>query len=89
MTTQRTVERINEFAGYHAGWHYGEGVSFSRQTIDLALALHSILLDVGICETDAFPSLEGEVIVAAYMGGYVAEMAVQPSGRVLIEAVDW
>lgn len=50
------------------GWCYGEGVGFTEATITLALDLHRALTAAGFTETDAFPSLSGEISVTAYDG---------------------
>jgi hypothetical protein len=75
-------ERIRAFVDMKDGWCYGDGVGFAEATITLALDLHRALVDAGFTETDAFPSLSGEISVTAYDGADYWDFEARTNGLV-------
>jgi hypothetical protein len=61
-----TGRKIESFRNLSHGWNFGEGVAFGQQVIEAALRLLAHLESYGYTETDAFPGLEGEILVKGY-----------------------
>jgi hypothetical protein len=74
-------KKITGFRSLKKGWHYGEGKRPETHTIDVALKLveEASLWDL---ETDAFPGVSGEILIAVYHGDDCLEFIVEPSGRI-------
>ncbi len=63
-----TEQKIFEISEFENGWHYGEGVKFSKGAIKDILALHRELVLKGCFNTDVFPGLNGELQITVYSG---------------------
>lgn len=61
-----TKEKILRFANVETGWHYGEGVAISENSLGLGLAILDKLILMGFTETDAFPGVRGDIQITAY-----------------------
>lgn len=61
-----TKEKILKFAHLDVGWHFGEGVAISENSLGLGLAILDKLALIGFTETDAFPGVGGDVQITAY-----------------------
>jgi hypothetical protein len=75
-----TEQKIRSFLLREEGWHYGEGVAFLPETVEQAVALHTVMLRKGFFRTNAFPGLAGQVIVTLYHKDEYYEFAVLPDG---------
>ena len=73
-----TEDKIIGFSQYRRGWHYGEGVPFGERTIGLALKLHQEIIRQAFFVTDAFPGLQGQILVTIYYGDHYLEFTVEP-----------
>ena len=73
-----TVDKIQSFAGFQPGWSFGEGIEFAQNTLNKALQLAKTAYMLGFHETDAFPGLNGEIMVTIYQGRDYWEFTVQP-----------
>jgi hypothetical protein len=71
-----TEDKIASFAKLANGWSYSEGESFSTAVIDHTITLAQRALAEGFLETDAFPGLEGELMLAVYSQGKTLELVV-------------
>lgn len=61
-----TASKIEKFKDLKKGWSYGEGVSFKREIVDLALKLNEEMVLSGFLETDSFPGADGSIMVTLY-----------------------
>jgi hypothetical protein len=81
-TTWATEEKIHSFRDLEDGWHYGEGVHFQQSTLDSAIFLNQQAIKLALFETDAFPGVNGEVMVAIYLDEHYLEFILEPDGTV-------
>jgi len=76
--TSAVFLKIEDFATLRAGWCYGEGVGFSQESIAAALKVARSLLAHGFGQLDAFPGINGEIRVTAYVGACYFEFTIEP-----------
>jgi hypothetical protein len=76
---QTTLDKIYGFAQLQPGWSFGEGVAFTQTTLNKALQLAKTAHTLGFHETDAFPGLNGEIMVTVYQGSEYWEFTLQPT----------
>jgi hypothetical protein len=74
---ERTDAKIRSFARLPPGWHYGAGKAALQETIDLAREYLLLFAQLGFVETDAFPGVDGEIMVSAYRGGHCVEVTLE------------
>lgn len=67
-TGTKTEKKLRSFANLPAGWHYGRGGPIGHLALSTAEEVYWQLLMVGLTRTDAFPGVDGEVVIAAYQG---------------------
>jgi hypothetical protein len=77
-----TREKIHSFAQYKDKWSFGEGVSFSDNVIELAIKFYEKVMDSAYYRNDAFPSLEGEIIIKIYQNDDIGEFCIKPNGLI-------
>ena len=75
-----TQEKIRSFSELPTGWHYGHGVAVSQGTVAISLLFESFIKLIGFPETDAFPGITGEVMVAGYSRTNHVQVTVEPDG---------
>lgn len=71
-----TDQKIRSFASLPLGWHYGNGAPAPESLIRIARNYHNLFLTLGFSETDAFPGIDGEIMVTAYRGKNCIELTV-------------
>jgi len=76
----RTDEKIRSFGRMPVGWHYGKGVPARGDIIRVAREYLWHFLMMGYQETDAFPGVDGEIMVTAYRGDYCTEITIEADG---------
>lgn len=76
---QTTLKKIQSFAQFQQGWSFGEGVAFAKTTLEKATQLTKTAHMLGFHETDAFPGLNGEVMVTVYQGSDYWEFTLEPT----------
>ncbi len=74
---QRTVSKILSFRKLKRGWHYGQGSAISHGIIEKALRIHSVMLSLGFFETNAFPGVDGEVLLTCYFRDHCIEVTIE------------
>ena len=74
-----TLEKIQSFAQFQQGWSFGEGIAFAQNPLNRAIQLAKTAHTLGFYETDAFPGLNGEVMVTVYQGCEYWEFTLQPT----------
>lgn len=72
-----TEKKINSFKQLKKGWHYGEGVSFKSTVLKQAIELNSYARSLGFLKTDAFPGINGEIMVTIYHLEHYLEFTIE------------
>lgn len=75
-----TERKCRSFLKLPAGWHFGEGIPPSMDTISRVLSFHDEAIP-GFPLSDAFPGIGGEVMLAFYLKGHCLEFTFEPDGR--------
>jgi hypothetical protein len=75
-----TESKIRSFSTLQNGWHYGEGKAPSREMIDVAIGWNGVLNWLSFSNTDAFPGIDGEIMVTAYSGPHYIEILIETVG---------
>ncbi|MGH9842264.1 MAG: hypothetical protein ACREEM_26230 [Blastocatellia bacterium] len=78
----QTTAKILGFGELPVGWHYGGGVPPAEPTIAAALRLNREAEELGFEKTNAFPGIEGEIQVTAYLGSLCLEFTVERDGGI-------
>ncbi len=78
MNTNLTYEKIQSFAAYRPGWSFGEGVEFTQPLLNKSLQLAKTAHALGFHKSDAFPGLNGEVMITIYRETEYWEFTIQP-----------
>jgi len=76
--TSSVFLKINDFETLEAGWCYGEGMPFCKQSLAAARQVALSLLQHGFGQLDAFPGIHGEIRVTAYDGDVYIEFTIDP-----------
>jgi hypothetical protein len=77
-----TAEKIDSFSTLPKKWYYGSGAPPQHDTIESALWWNSKLIGAGFDKTDAFPGVNGEIMVTGYSGPHYIEVLVEPNLRI-------
>ena len=72
-----TSKKIQSFRSLKEGWSFGEGVAFQSQILHKAIQLIKSAHALGFDETDAFPGINGEVMVTLYAGQDYWEFTIE------------
>jgi hypothetical protein len=78
----KTARTILEFRQLPVGWHYGDGGPISDWVCVLAWELNRYALSLGLSKTEAFPGVNGEVMVSVYPNGHVLDFTIYPEGTI-------
>jgi len=79
---QNTAAKIAAFEKLPFGWHSGFGLPPETETVRLTLELEAALRAAGLSKTNAYPGLDGEILLTAYHGTLFVELTVLGDGRV-------
>lgn len=79
---EQTNNKIVSFRNLPNNWHYGEGISPSRETIDIALKFNYVARIVQFSKTDAFPGIDGEIQFCAYKDSLYVEFTIEPNDKI-------
>lgn len=71
-----TERLIRSFGKLSKGWHYGEGLPPSSKAIDTAICLNKDLIRKGLTNTEAFPGLNGNLIINLQFNEYYFEFDI-------------
>jgi len=80
--TDPVVERILSFGDLPRGWHYGNGRPASRVAIDFALRIIRALKDAGAETVEAFPDIEGGILISGYYNDETVDILCQADGTI-------
>lgn len=72
-----TRKKLQGFGSLNDGWGFGEGVAFQPQVLNKASQLVRSANALGFEETDAFPGLNGEIMVTLYSGQHYWEFTIE------------
>ena len=79
---QAVAQKIHSFSELPEGWHFGEGVGATRAAVDSALIINTLLADHRARNIEAFPCVDGGVLVHGYQGVDVLEIQCDPDSMV-------
>ena len=84
--SQRPVSveiRLEEFSRLGRGWHYGQGLPFSRTTVENARRLSTVAEREGFRVQETFPGVNGEILINLYPSEYEEiELTITEEGRI-------
>lgn len=72
-----TEKKIKSFLGKPVGWHYGQGGPPSARRVAMALAYLSVLDALNLRQTDAFPGIDGEIMIRAYKDSTYFSLSIE------------
>jgi len=75
-----TEQKIRDFYSLPVGWHYGDGIAPTSDMIAKAVQYEALYRLLGYPITDAFPGIDGEIMVTAYHGDYYVELTLEVDG---------
>lgn len=73
--------KIHNFLRFKSGWHFGEGVAPSYEVAEQASAIVEQASFYGV-DTDAFPGIDGEIMVTVYRDNNYLEFTSETDGTV-------
>ena len=76
--------QIRSFAKLPDGWHYGEGRGATSDAVETALAVHTLVFDLGAQEVEVFPGVDGGILISSYHESDTLEIRCNPSGRMVM-----
>ncbi|MCI0486290.1 MAG: hypothetical protein L0229_06785 [Blastocatellia bacterium] len=77
-----TTKKIQGFKNLPQGWHYGEGVPPSDDTINKAVSLNIEAANSEFTKTNAFPGIDGEIQFTIYQGEAYLEFTIETNGSI-------
>lgn len=75
------VAKILSFARLEKGWHYGNGQPSTKNIVGTALRLRAKLNILGADTIEAFPRLDGSIVVSAINGTTVVDVTCRTDGN--------
>lgn len=81
-------QTIRSFGCLPHGWHYGDGAPAAPDLIALALASVGRLKALGAESLEAFPNLDGGILVSAYRGSVCVDLIIHPGDKVSLLVED-
>lgn len=80
VKTTQAHRKLKAFEDFEQGWHYGQGVPFSPETLGRAFRIADLAQFFDVEHTDAFPGVDGEIMVTLYKGNLCFEVTAEPDG---------
>lgn len=71
------VRKIETFSRLGEGWSFGDGLRFEDSVINTAKSLVLHARKHGFLESDAFPGMQGDVLIRIYQGLHCLEFTVR------------
>jgi hypothetical protein len=78
----QTERAIYEFTQLPVGWHYGDGGPIGKIVCAMAIDLNRHTLALGLLVTEAFPGINGEVMLSVYHGDNILDFTIFPTGLI-------
>lgn len=76
-----TKDKILEFSNLKKGWHFGEGIPPTEKILKSALDLSDHIATLGF-QSNAFPGVDGEIMMTVYHGKNYLEFTFETNGTV-------
>lgn len=76
-----TNDKLWSFVALPVGWHYGQGAAPSIELISLLVEINNQVYRLGFPKTDAFPGINGNLMLTIYYGEHLIDLTVEPNGR--------
>lgn len=73
----KTERKLGRFKRLPKGWNYGCGLSIRKDVHDCAVDLLSLINQLGLSKTDAFPGSDGDVCITAYRFSHYVEVTIE------------
>ena len=80
----QTKEKLISFASLPSGWNFGEGIPTQELPLKQALAILEVLDKSGFHHTDAYPGVNGDVLLSAYALPDYYDFKVKLDGSVTV-----
>ena len=77
-TNNVVSNRIHSFGRLPEGWHYGEGRNATKIAIALALCIDELFIKHNAEAVEAFPDIDGGILVSGYRGNETIEVFCGP-----------
>jgi len=79
----RALKKIQEFRLFNDGWSFGEGKSFNEKVIKRATELIKLAKRYGFTKDNAFPGLNGDIMVTIYKGNSCWEFKIDEKDKII------
>ncbi len=79
------IPLIRSFASLPEGWHYGSGRCATERAVEQAIAVSDLLLECHANSIEAFPAIDGGVLVSGYHGEETLDILCGPTGVMDLE----
>ncbi len=76
VVSDKVVRDILSFRDLPQCWHYGEGVPAEQIIVVKALKMREILLKEGAEKFEAFPCVDGSIVISAFAQNYQVDVTV-------------
>jgi len=75
-----TEKKLEKLLSLEPGWYFGDGAAPSEEVYQLAFGIHDSMLGLGFLKTDAFPGVDGEIVLmlSAVDGDVDLEFTIKP-----------
>ena len=80
VSQKETNDKLLSFLDLQDGWCYGEGRAPSRTMVDLLVKINDFVFSIGFSKTDAFPRVNGVIVLSIYEGDFLIDLSMNPSG---------
>lgn len=84
-TLNQTRGKLVGFAFLPPGWNFNKGVPAKELPLKIALALLDALDEAGFHYTDAYPGIDGGIMLSAYSLPDYYDFNIKPSGSITVE----
>ena len=78
-------EEIDSFTALLDGWHFGEGVGANEVAVRVAHDVHDLMIENGAEEIEAFPAIDGGVLISGYFDNESLDVSCRPNGAMEID----
>lgn len=79
-----TARKIDEFTKLPKGWNFGSGIPARKDIAELAKELLTFGVTEGFAWHDAFPGINGQIILTMYVRNHCLEFEVGSSGKISV-----
>ena len=80
----RVARQILSFRDLPEGWHYREGRGATERAIVAALKINSLFGEYGATTVEAFPEIDGGILVSGYHSDHTLDVLCTEAGRIAL-----